>query len=100
MLVFSRHQEKSDQENVALIAVQAVLAGSKPTAAVDVRISTGERHDFGATAPLSTRASCLVQGRAGGPVENLMGRLGPFLQKAYPHASLELQQRFPCASES
>ena len=43
--------------------------GSKPPAAVSVRISTGERHGFGAAAPLSTMASSL-QGRAGGSVES------------------------------
>ena len=35
-----------------------------------VPISTDERHGFGAVVPLSTRASPLVQGRAGGPVES------------------------------
>ena len=46
-------------------------AGSKPPAAVRVRISTGERYGFGAAAPLSTRTSSLELGRAGGPVESL-----------------------------
>ena len=45
--------------------------GSKLPAAVDERISKGERHDFGAAAPLPTRASSLEQGRAGGPVESV-----------------------------
>ena len=36
-----------------------------------MRISKGERHDFGATALLPNRASSLEQGRAGGPVESL-----------------------------
>ena len=40
-------------------------AESKPPVAVSVRISTGERRSFGATAPLSTRASSLKR-RAGG----------------------------------
>ena len=51
-------------------AVEAVPAESKPPAAVRVRISAGERHRFGVAAPLSTRASSLVQGRAGGSVES------------------------------
>ena len=40
-----------------LVAVDAVPAGSKPPAAVGVRISTVERQDFIASTPLSTRAS-------------------------------------------
>ena len=52
-----------------LIAVEAVPAGSKPPAAVGVRISTGERHGFGTSAPLSIRVPSL-QGRAGGSVES------------------------------
>ena len=50
---------------MALITVEAVPAGSEPPAAVSVRIVTGERHDFGAAASLSTMASFLQQGRAG-----------------------------------
>ena len=42
-----------------LVAVEAVLAGSKPPATVGVRISAGERHGCGASAPLSTRVSSL-----------------------------------------
>ena len=55
---------------MVLVAVEAVPAESKPPAAVRVHIFTGERHGFGAAAPLSTRASSLEQGRAGGPVES------------------------------
>ena len=44
---------------MAIIAVEAVPAGSKPPAAVGVRISTGERGRFGAAAPLSTKTSSL-----------------------------------------
>ena len=55
---------------MAHIAVEAVPAGSKPPAAVGVCISRGEGHDFGAAAPLSTRASSLVQERVGGPVQS------------------------------
>ena len=57
---------------MVFIAVEAVPTGSKPPAAVVVRISTSERHGFGAAAPSSTRASSLEQGRAGVPVESLL----------------------------
>ena len=50
---------------MAIVAVEVLLVGSKPPAAVGVRISKGERHDFGTTAQLSTKTSSL-QGRAGG----------------------------------
>ena len=53
---------------VLIIVVEAVPAASKAPGTVRVRISAGERHDSGTT-PLSTRASSLEQGRAGGPVE-------------------------------
>ena len=45
-------------------------ARSEPPTVVGVHISKGERHDFGAAAPLPTRASSLKQGRAGGLVES------------------------------
>ena len=51
---------------MAFIAVEAVPPGSKPPAAVGVRISTGKRHDFGGSAPLSTKPSSLYIRRAGG----------------------------------
>ena len=64
--VFSpRLQEKSDRRKMVLIAVEAVPVGNRPPATVSLRISTGERHGFGASAPLSIRTSSL-QGRAGG----------------------------------
>ena len=50
---------------VVLVAVEAMAAGSKPPATVGERISKGERHDFGAAAPFSTKMSSL-QGREGG----------------------------------
>ena len=53
------------------IAVEAVPVGSKLPEVVSVRISEGERHGFGAAAPLSTRAWSLEHGRAGDPVESL-----------------------------
>ena len=46
---------------MVIVAVGSVPTGSKPRAAVSVRISTGERYGL----PLSTRASSL-QGRARG----------------------------------
>ena len=46
------------------VAVEVLPVGSKPSAAVSVRISTGERRGFGAAASLSTKTSSL-QGRAG-----------------------------------
>ena len=55
---------------MVLDAVKAMPAGSKPPAAVGVRISKGERHKFGAAAPLSTRALSLEQERVEGPVES------------------------------
>ena len=55
---------------MVIVVVEVVPAGSKPPVAVCVRISMGERHGFGAAASLSTRASSLEQGRAGGPVES------------------------------
>ena len=81
---------------MVIVAVEAVPVGSKPPAAVRVRISAGERHGFGA----SIRASSLELRRAGGPVESLLkGRDRP-RQKRYPHLSLVLLQRPPYAYES
>ena len=51
-------------------AVEVLSAGSKPLAAVVVRISKGEIHGLGDAPPLSTRASSLEQGSAGGPVQS------------------------------
>ena len=42
-----------------------IVAAEVLPAVVGVRIFKGERHDFGAAAPLSTKTSSL-QGRAGG----------------------------------
>ena len=53
---------------------------SKPPAVdVDVRISMGERHDFGASAPSPTRTSSLLIGRAGGltTLPKLVELVGP-----------------------
>ena len=75
---------------MVVVAVKGVPAGSKPAAAVSVRISTGETHSFGAAAPLSTMASSL-QGRAGGsvesspkPVRHRRAGNDPFCQTAIP----------------
>ena len=38
--------QRGGGENMVLIAVEVVPVGSKPSAAVGVRISTGERHGF------------------------------------------------------
>ena len=53
---------------MVLVAVEAVPVDNKPPAAVRVRIAMGERHGFGAAAPLSIRSSSLLQGWAGDPM--------------------------------
>ena len=53
---------------MVFVAVEVSPVGSKPPAAVVVRISKGGRHNLGAAAPLSTRASSLGQRSAGRPV--------------------------------
>ena len=55
---------------MVLVAVEAFPVGSKPPAAFGVRISKGERHDFGAVAPLLTRAPSLEQEISGSPVKS------------------------------
>ena len=75
--------QRGDCSKVVLVAVEAVPAGSKPPVAVGVRISKGERHDFGAAAPLPTRASSLEQGRAGGRVESSPKTAIPVLRLNY-----------------
>ena len=54
---------------MVFVALEVSVVGSKPPAAVVVRIFKGGRHDLGAAAPLSTRTSSLEQGSAGGPVQ-------------------------------
>ena len=54
---------------MVLVSVEVVPAGSKLPMAVGVRISKGERHDFGVAAPLPIRLSSLEQKRAGGSVK-------------------------------
>ena len=81
ILVFSQMlQEEGCGGNMTLVAIEAVLAGSEPPVVVVVRISPGDRHDFGASVLSSTRASSLhIIGRAGGSVESppkLVRRIG------------------------
>ena len=44
---------------MVFVAVEVLPVGSNSPAAVGVRISEGERHDFGAASPLSTKPSYL-----------------------------------------
>ena len=74
--------------------VKAVLAGSKPPAAGGVRISTGESHGFGASAPLSARASS-VQGKAGGSA--IMPKL---IELIGPASTLFAEELSPCFARS
>ena len=78
---------------MALVAVDAVPAGSKPPVAISVRISKGERHDFGAAAPLPTRASSLEQGRAGGSVK-LPPKLAELVRPAWTLLAKNLSSCF------
>ena len=55
---------------MTFVVVEVSPAGSKPPVAIGERISKGERHDLGTAAPLSTRASSLVQGSADGPEQS------------------------------
>ena len=55
---------RGDWSKVVLVAVEVLTVGDTPLAAVVVRISKGERDDFGAAAPFSTKTSSL-QGGAG-----------------------------------
>ena len=68
-LVSPRLLEKSVRGKVVPISVEAVPAGSKPPAAVNMRISTGERHGFGTAAPSLTETSSM-RGIVGGLVES------------------------------
>ena len=62
--------QRGGWSKIVLVAVEAVPAGSKPPAAVGVRIPKGEIRESGAAAPLPTRASSLEQGRAEGPAKS------------------------------
>ena len=57
MVPSPRLQEKNSRGKMVFIAVEDVPVGSKSSAGIGVCISMGERHSFGASAPLSTRAS-------------------------------------------
>ena len=66
-----RLQESGGGGNMALIVIEAVPAGSEPSAVVVVRISPGEEHEFGTSAPSSTGALSLhIIEKAGGSVES------------------------------
>ena len=105
-------QEESDRESIILIAVEAVPAGSKPPAAVGVRISTGEIHGFGASAPLSTRASPTDSSGAGGSAimlklaklvgspSTLAEELSPFMTRSAAEAPYVCLQIFLSGSMS
>ena len=79
---------------MVLVAIEVEPVRSKSSAAVDVRISRGERHEFDAAAPLPTRALSLEQGRAGGSVESspklVRRRDRSGSQNNFPHTSLKL----------
>ena len=77
-----------------LNVVEAVPASSKPPAGGDLRISTGEGHGFGASAPSSTRVSCLHIERAGGSaiLLKLVELVGPSMARA--------KEVSPCFSSS
>ena len=66
LVLSPRIQERGGGETMVLTAVEAATVGSKPPAAFGVRSYTGERHDLGASAPLSTRASLMDFSGAGG----------------------------------
>ena len=94
MCLFGQQDQRVGWSKVVLVAVEVLTVGSKPPAAVGVRISKGERHYFGAVAPFSTKPSSL-KGRAGGStftpkVVELFGPSWTLFAEIYPHASLEL----------
>ena len=64
---------------LVLIEVEAVPVGSKPLVAVGMRIYTGERCGFGASAPLLTRTSPIDFTGAGGSAitQKLVKLVGP-----------------------
>ena len=76
---------------MTIFAVEAVAAGSKPPVVVRVRISTGERHGFGAAASLSTGRHLLNKGESEvrwshhQSWSDKSGRDRPPRKKRYPH---------------
>ena len=84
-------QKGSVREQMVLITVEAVPAGSKPPTAVSVGISTGEIHSFGASAPLSTRAASL-RGRLRG--STVMPKLVELVGSAPTLFAEQLSPRF------
>ena len=87
-----------------LVAVEGLPAGSKPPAAVSLRISSGKQHGFGAAVPYRPRRHPCEGGRevqlSCRSWSNLSGRLEPFLQNSYPYSTLDLLQLPPYAYES
>ena len=99
MVLSPRVQEEDGREKVVLIAVKTIPAGSKPLAAVGVRISTGERQGFGASAPLSTRASPTDVSGAGGLaiMPKLVKLVGPSLALSEELSPFFLRSAAPSA---
>ena len=87
------------------VAVEAMPAGNKPPAAVGERISKGERHEFGAAAPFSTKTSSLqerAESSAFTPklVEHIGSGLTRFAEKLSDASLVLLWRCPPCARES
>ena len=80
-----------------VVAVKVLPVGSKPPAAVVVRISKHGRHDLGAASPLSTTTSSLQErdhvetGRVG-----LRAGINPASRKAIPMHRLYYCSGPPC----
>ena len=94
-----RQNQRVGWSRVVFIAVEVLPVGYKPPAAVGERIFKDERHDLDAAALLSTRASSLEQGSAGGLVQSspkllLIERIGSgptqFEEKLSPCIALVL----------
>ena len=64
---------------MALVAVEAMPAGSKPLATVGVRISKRDRHYSGAAVPFSTETSSLQErARCSAFTLNVVEVVGPY----------------------
>ena len=114
LLSFSEKlQGRGGGGKMVLSVVEAEPASGKPPAGVNVRISTGERRDFGASAPSLTRASSLdlVKSGSSAKLPKLVKLVGSSLTRAdeispyfsliiycgalYAHESLHLDLRLP-----
>ena len=62
--------QRVGRSKVVFVAIEVSPEESELRAAVGERILKVERHYLGAAAPLSTRASSLERGSAGGPVQS------------------------------